>query len=437
MAVLTVAAFLSKWEALFPTTGNREITASRMRDFRQDIADSFQPVAGQTTVESWKSPCAVATTGNITLSGEQTIDGVLTSASRVLVKNQTTTSQNGIYVSAAGAWSRSTDANEDAELEGAAVGVTQGTTQQNTVWLQTSDNITLGSTAIAWQQIGFGFSGISGSTGATDNAILRADGTGGSTLQASAVTITDAGVISNVTDPSNAQDAATKNYVDTFVNDTDIKHFESSDWISSNSANGKDWTISGSGLAVSNYGVNGTEKAFGIVALTTSTSSTGSTFFSKGGSISAPGLILGNHSIKYRNRLALENLSDGTETYSATNGFSDDLTSPTPNNCVMFRYRHSVNGGRWEAVCASGGTETATDTGVTADTLFSIFDIRINQSGTSCTFYINGSLVATITTNIPSVTMTLKFGILKSAGTTARLLVSDWYDLLITRTTAR
>jgi hypothetical protein len=176
MAVLTVAAFLSKWEALFPTNGNREITASRMRDFRQDIADSFQPVAGQADITSWKSPCAVATTGNITLSGEQTIDGVLTSGSRVLVKNQTTTSQNGIYVSDAGAWSRSTDADDAAELEGAAVGVTQGTTQQNTVWLQTSDNITLGSTAIAWQQIGFGFgSGITNS--AANNELMKSDGT--------------------------------------------------------------------------------------------------------------------------------------------------------------------------------------------------------------------------------------------------------------------
>lgn len=214
MAVLTAAAFLSKWNARFADNTTREISEEDMREFVEDIKDSFQNITGATTVESWKSPCAVATTGNITLSGEQTIDGVLTSGSRVLVKNQTTTSQNGIYVSAAGAWSRSTDADAAAELEGAAVGVTQGTTQQNTVWLQTSDSINLGTTAIQWQQIGFGFSGISGSTGATDNAIIRADGTGGSTLQSSAVTISDAGRIQNVTDPSSAQDVATKNYVD-------------------------------------------------------------------------------------------------------------------------------------------------------------------------------------------------------------------------------
>jgi len=105
-------------------------------------------------VSSWKAAADVATTANITLSGEQTIDGVLTSTSRVLVKNQSTASQNGIYDTAAGAWSRSTDANTAIELEGAAVSVQQGTTQANTSWIQTTDNITLGSSDIVFSQLG-------------------------------------------------------------------------------------------------------------------------------------------------------------------------------------------------------------------------------------------------------------------------------------------
>lgn len=63
-----------------------------------------------------KEAVATATTEAITLSGEQTIDGVLTSASRVLVKNQADLTENGIYVSAAGAWTRSSDADDDADL---------------------------------------------------------------------------------------------------------------------------------------------------------------------------------------------------------------------------------------------------------------------------------------------------------------------------------
>jgi hypothetical protein len=156
MAVLTVAAFISKWGTTnFPSTGNRSITAAKMREFKDDIADSFQSVLGAVTITSWKSPCVVATTANISLTGEQTIDGILTSTSRVLVKNQTSTLQNGIYVSAAGAWSRATDADSAGELEGAAVSVTQGTINQNTVWSQTTDSITLETSAIAWQQVGY------------------------------------------------------------------------------------------------------------------------------------------------------------------------------------------------------------------------------------------------------------------------------------------
>jgi hypothetical protein len=61
----------------------------------------------------WLNPVRAATTGtHIALSGLQTIDGVaLAAGDRVLVKDQTSASQNGIYVAAAGAWARSTDAN--------------------------------------------------------------------------------------------------------------------------------------------------------------------------------------------------------------------------------------------------------------------------------------------------------------------------------------
>lgn len=99
----------------------------------------------------FKEAVATATTGNITLSGEQTIDGVLTSTSRVLVKNQSTASQNGIYVSAAGAWARASDMNEASEIPGALTFVSGGTTHGGEQWVvSTPSPITLGSTSIAW-----------------------------------------------------------------------------------------------------------------------------------------------------------------------------------------------------------------------------------------------------------------------------------------------
>lgn len=105
------------------------------------------------STDGWqpKVECAVATTANITLSGEQTIDGVLTSASRILVKNQSTQSQNGIYTTGSGAWTRTTDADTGAELVLAVVSVTGGSTQSGSAWVTTNTTApTIGTDAIQW-----------------------------------------------------------------------------------------------------------------------------------------------------------------------------------------------------------------------------------------------------------------------------------------------
>lgn len=97
-----------------------------------------------------KEAVACATTANISLSSEQTIDGVTTNSSRVLVKNQSTAAQNGIYVSAAGAWARASDMDAAGEVQGAAVYVTGGTVGAGKTFYTGSAVTTLGSDAIAW-----------------------------------------------------------------------------------------------------------------------------------------------------------------------------------------------------------------------------------------------------------------------------------------------
>lgn len=101
-----------------------------------------------------KASVRVATTANITLSAAQTIDGVaVVVGDRVLVKNQTTANQNGVYLVAAGAWTRATDADAWAELQSAYVFVEQGTTQADTGWTCTADaGGTLGTTSVSWVQ---------------------------------------------------------------------------------------------------------------------------------------------------------------------------------------------------------------------------------------------------------------------------------------------
>lgn len=91
------------------------------------------------TVVKWRPAVACATTANITLSGEQTIDTVLTSASRVLVKNQTNATENGVYVSAAGAWTRATDADTWTEITSQAVYTTGGSANIAKSWVNTNE----------------------------------------------------------------------------------------------------------------------------------------------------------------------------------------------------------------------------------------------------------------------------------------------------------
>jgi hypothetical protein len=105
------------------------------------------------------APVLVATTANITLSGLQTIDGVsVTAGRRVLVKNQTTPTQNGVYIAASGAWARATDMDNDTDIvPGVVVGVTAGTAQADTLWIMNSPNegdaIAIGSTPLTFGNV--------------------------------------------------------------------------------------------------------------------------------------------------------------------------------------------------------------------------------------------------------------------------------------------
>ncbi len=147
-------------------TANGGLSAERaVTDSATVIADwsvsgqvSFSVVGGGTspTVPTdWKDSVLVASTANLTLSGEQTIDGVLTSASRVLAKDQTTGADRGIYVTAAGAWTRATDADGAGELStGTLVFVESGTANGNQLFaLTTSGTITIGTTPQTWQSV--------------------------------------------------------------------------------------------------------------------------------------------------------------------------------------------------------------------------------------------------------------------------------------------
>jgi hypothetical protein len=101
-----------------------------------------------------KASCVAATTASITLVGGQVIDGVtVVAGDRVLVKNQSSASANGIYVAQTTAWTRATDMDTWAEVPNAFTFVEGGTTQADTGWVCTSaQGGTIGVTAINWTQ---------------------------------------------------------------------------------------------------------------------------------------------------------------------------------------------------------------------------------------------------------------------------------------------
>lgn len=123
----------------------------------QDLhAATKQYVDQVATGLDFKQSCRVATTENISLSGLGTIDGItLIDGHRVLVKDQTNSAENGIYVASSGAWTRAEDADNTPSNEvssGMFTFVEGGTenAQAGFVLQSTSGTINLGTTPLTF-----------------------------------------------------------------------------------------------------------------------------------------------------------------------------------------------------------------------------------------------------------------------------------------------
>lgn len=141
---------------LFKVNASDEIEADSLPVFGGSpfATQSYVNSAVSAAAQVAKQAVVVVSLSDITLSGEQTIDGVLTSTSRILVAGQTDASENGIYVTAAGAWARSTDADISAEvMPGMMVYVASGTDYGETIWvLDTLGTIVLDTTNLVFKK---------------------------------------------------------------------------------------------------------------------------------------------------------------------------------------------------------------------------------------------------------------------------------------------
>lgn len=133
------------------------------------IIDVENAIAALNSLFDGKGSVRAASTANVTVSnpGTAVFDGVtLASGERLLLKNQTTQAENGIYVFTASgsALTRATDFDAWNEIPGAVVPVEEGTANADTLWLSTANSGgTLGTTAVTWFQIPTTASGLTSS----------------------------------------------------------------------------------------------------------------------------------------------------------------------------------------------------------------------------------------------------------------------------------
>ena len=116
------------------------------------VSQNAAAASAASVVQSWKAPVACRSIGNITLSAEQTLDGILTAVSRVLVPAQTDASENGVYISGPAAWTRALDFDSAADINGAIVPVSGGTLYHGTIWMQESAVVTVDTDSITFDR---------------------------------------------------------------------------------------------------------------------------------------------------------------------------------------------------------------------------------------------------------------------------------------------
>jgi hypothetical protein len=150
--------------------------------------------------------------------------------------------------------------------------------------------------------------------------------------------------------------------------------------------------------------------------------------------------VFGGGTWVFETFINVEILSDATNRFRFVTGFGDHPTNASEGNAAIFTYDEggtqngTIASPNWQCVTSvsSVRTLTTTTTAVSVNT-WTKLRIEVNAAGTSVTFYINGILVATHTTNIPTFIsaannrgFNVKQSIKKSIGTTNRSVFCDY-----------
>ena len=261
---------------------------------------------------SWKDAAHLGTSGSVNLTTGgigASVTGVdqgshsIIAGDRILVKNQTLGQENGIYVAAAGAWTRALDADTTGEILGMAVLVQEGGLA-GTQWVLTTDGpITVGTTPLVFAQFGAGATTYTAGAGIvfnTNTIAVKPDITGTASITA---------------DPTNGLSVATTyaggaNIVTVGTIATGVWNATAISALKGGTGASLTPTIGGlllgsSATAYSNLAIgtngqtlvsNGTTAAWGAVSLATGNGVTGTLPVGNGGTgaIALTGILFGN-----------------------------------------------------------------------------------------------------------------------------------------------
>lgn len=157
------SANLLKADGTRQWVGDQDANSVRLKNLGAPINENDAARLADIHALSWKDKCVVATTSNITLSGVQTVDGISVGGAgeRVCVRAQTIQTENGIYTSGSGAWTRAFDNDSVNEMRGAVVFVEQGSVNHDKRFAQSTDtfstsNLATNANPIVWADIGSG-----------------------------------------------------------------------------------------------------------------------------------------------------------------------------------------------------------------------------------------------------------------------------------------
>jgi hypothetical protein len=177
----------------------------------------------------------------------------------------------------------------------------------------------------------------------------------------------------------------------------------------------------------------------GIIQPQTGTGATNFAGYNYGGLGTNGTLYIGSGSISLETYVTVETLSNATERFHTIFGYYNGSNFSNTANGIFFSYDEAgtmffefgaAATPNWKCYTRGGATVTRTNTSipVVAGQWYKL-RIDVNAAGNSVTFYIDGTLVATHTTNIPATTtgMLITSLINKTAGTTARSLLTDYF----------